>query len=400
MRTWTWIRSGWPRTISSTRSEGRSSRSWVPRRVDVGAAGLASGRTHDFRVGQEAGMLGAAATQIELDIAVEKQYPMNCVGMPVDYERPWDRYRRTWRPVADLVQTRRMIRTLDLFCGGGGSSYGARAAGATIVCGVDANPLATEVFKENFPEAMAVTLRMTDRTDSCDLDGIGKIDLLLASPECTNHTCARGSRPREETSRATARYVINFASSLTPRWIVVENVVSMRSWSGYRPLLDGLSRLGYESRVQVLDASRFGVPQKRKRLFILCDRENVPPPVEGRRGRPPHARNILDPRRTWPSRPLYKPGRAAATIERAERAISALGPGIPFLIVYYGSDGSGGWQPLDRPLRTITTLDRFGLVTWTREYPCSGCFRFPSCDVEWDSETTTKRARTCRAGSR
>jgi DNA (cytosine-5)-methyltransferase 1 len=32
--------------------------------------------------------------------------------------------------------------------------------------------------------------------------------------------------------------------------------------------------------------------------------------------------------------------------------------------VYYGSDGAGGWQPLDRPLRTITTLDRFGLVTW------------------------------------
>jgi DNA (cytosine-5)-methyltransferase 1 len=41
-----------------------------------------------------------------------------------------------------------------------------------------------------------------------------------------------------------------------------------------------------------------------------------------------------------------------------------LGEGKPFLIVYYGSDGSGGWQPLDRPLRTITTLDRFGLVTW------------------------------------
>ena len=270
-----------------------------------------------------------------------------------------------------------MIRTLDLFCGGGGSSYGARAAGATIVCGVDANPLATEVFKENFPEATAVTLRMTDRTDSCDLDGIGKIDLLLASPECTNHTCARGSRPREETSRATARYVINFASSLAPRWIVVENVVSMRSWSGYQPLLDGLSRLGYESRVQVLDASRFGVPQKRKRLFILCDRENVPPPVEGRRGRPPHARSILDPRRTWPSRPLYKPGRAAATIERAERAISELGPGIPFLIVYYGSDGSGGWQPLDRPLRTITTLDRFGLVTWDEGIPMLRMLQVP-----------------------
>jgi DNA (cytosine-5)-methyltransferase 1 len=36
--------------------------------------------------------------------------------------------------------------------------------------------------------------------------------------------------------------------------------------------------------------------------------------------------------------------------------------GTPFLLVYYGSDGSGGWQTLDRPLRTITTVDRFALV--------------------------------------
>ena len=40
---------------------------------------------------------------------------------------------------------------------------------------------------------------------------------------------------------------------------------------------------------------------------------------------------------------------------------------MPFLVVYYGSDGAGGWQSLDRPLRTLTTLDRFGLVTWERD---------------------------------
>ncbi len=53
---------------------------------------------------------------------------------------------------------------------------------------------------------------------------------------------------------------------------------------------------------------------------------------------------------------------AKATLERADRAIAALGSNQPFLIVYYGSDHAGGWQPLDVPLRTITTLDRFALV--------------------------------------
>jgi DNA (cytosine-5)-methyltransferase 1 len=39
-----------------------------------------------------------------------------------------------------------------------------------------------------------------------------------------------------------------------------------------------------------------------------------------------------------------------------------VGRSEPFLIVYYGSDGAGGWQRVDRPLRTITTVDRFAYV--------------------------------------
>ena len=270
-----------------------------------------------------------------------------------------------------------MIRTLDLFCGGGGSSYGARAAGARIVCGVDANPLATAVFKANFRDARAVTLKMTSDTCVQDIGPVGSIDLLLASPECTNHTCARGSRPREEMSQGTGHYVLNFAASLRPRWVVVENVIHMRSWSGYVPMLDKLKRLGYQLRVEILDASRFGVPQSRRRLFIMGDLERMPPPVAGHRGRPPHAKGILDPPGSWKSRPLYEDGRAAATIARAERGIAELGKNKPFLVVYYGSDGGGGWQPLERPLRTITTLDRFGLVTWEAGTPMLRMLQVP-----------------------
>jgi DNA (cytosine-5)-methyltransferase 1 len=54
--------------------------------------------------------------------------------------------------------------------------------------------------------------------------------------------------------------------------------------------------------------------------------------------------------------------RASATLERANRGFEELGKSASFLLVYYGSDGPGGWQPLDRPLRTITTHDRFALI--------------------------------------
>ncbi len=72
---------------------------------------------------------------------------------------------------------------------------------------------------------------------------------------------------------------------------------------------------------------------------------------------------------SYKSSPLYKVGRAKATIERAERAIKKIGNNIPFLIVYYGSDYAGGWQRIDAPLRTVTTIDRFGLVTWKDSIP-------------------------------
>lgn len=258
------------------------------------------------------------------------------------------------------------IRTLDLFCGGGGSSCGASAFGAEITCGVDSWDTASLTFRDNFPDAKAVHARLTATSGRRVLGQIGPIDLILASPECTSHTCARGSRARDEHSRRTAFYVLNYARTFKPQWLIIENVIQMRAWKRYDEFLRELERC-YYVRPQVLDAANFGVPQTRRRLFILCDRDQMPPDLSKRTWQSAGtARGILDPKGTWEARPLFRQGRAKETLARAKRAMKALGEGVPFLIVYYGSDGAGGWQPLSRPLRTLTTLDRFGLVEWTR----------------------------------
>lgn len=269
------------------------------------------------------------------------------------------------------------IRVLDLFCGGGGSSWGARAAGAEVVCGVDASAYAVATFGRNFPTARAVQMTLDEGSGPAELPGLGPIDLLLASPECTNHGGARGSRPRNEASRLTARYVVNFARVLLPRWVVVENVPRMRGWEGYGPLVGELEALGYHVLPQELDASRLGVPQKRHRLFLLCDRLRMPVPVPLRRGRARSAASVIDLSGIWKSRVVGTGTHAEATLARVERGIAALGRGVPFLVVYYGSDGSGGWQSLNRPLRTLTTLDRFGLVTWEGDTPSMRMLQVP-----------------------
>ena len=261
------------------------------------------------------------------------------------------------------------VRTLDLFCGGGGSGWGARAAGAEIVCGVDAWDLAAKTYQANFGADVGVNAALGgDRVPA--LDGLSDIDLILASPECRNHTCAKGNRDRDERSRETARYVLDFARTLEPRWVIIENVIHMRSWDGFDDLIAETKSLGYHVQEQVLDASQFGVPQARRRLFIVCDRDVEPAIVTGTGRRSRSVRkDVVMWDGPWASRPLYRSGRADATIEKAERAIESLGRGEPFLVVYYGSDGSGGWQSVDVPLRTLTTIDRFGLVTWQGSIP-------------------------------
>ena len=259
------------------------------------------------------------------------------------------------------------MRALDLFCGAGLSSAGARSAGAILVGAVDLCTVATKTYKQNFPLAEVVNKRLEDVVPSKLRDKIGDIDLLLASPECTNHTCAKGSAPRSESSRATALQVVRFARAFEPRWIVMENVVNMRPWARYQELIQKLRDLGYRVSEQVLDASKFGVPQKRRRLFVVCDREADPNPVQIPEAKMRSVRDVLDRPAEWKTTQLFRPGRASDTEQRARRAIAELGENKPFLIVYYGTDGCGGWQPLDRPLRTITTIDRFALVRPTRD---------------------------------
>ncbi len=270
------------------------------------------------------------------------------------------------------------IRAIDLFCGGGGSSFGAARAGVEMVGAVDAWDIATQTYEDNFPTAKGnvKTMRLTDETGPEIFKRIGKIDLIIASPECTHHSIARGAKPRDEESRRSGWYVMRFIEKIRPRWVVLENVTPMSGWPGFDDLIARLKR-DYFVKIEKLDASKFGVPQSRKRLFILCDRDRMPDDVVIRKTTIRNASEILDPQGKWTAGDLYRPGRAVGTIERAEAGIAELGEGEDFLVVYYGSDRAGGWQRLDRPLRTLTTLDRFGLVQWRGKTPTLRMLQVP-----------------------
>lgn len=272
------------------------------------------------------------------------------------------------------------LRGIDLFCGAGGGSQGAANAGITMVGAVDRCPIATATYADNFPTARrnVVTTTLTDDTGADIFAAVGKVDLLIASPECTHHSLARGNRPRCSTSRRSSWFVTRFIEDLAPQFLVLENVSMMRHWEGYIGLLEALQkRYGYKLRTQVLNAADFGVPQNRKRLFIYGSRRILPGRIESPNLRPRPARTILDRVGTWSAGPLDNGHRALATLERVRHGICEVGRGVDFLTVYYSSDKAGGFQTLDKPLRTLTTLDRFGLVQWENRKPTLRMLQVP-----------------------
>ena len=265
-----------------------------------------------------------------------------------------------------------MVSFVDLFCGGGFGARGAVRGGGQPLLALDAWSLATETYKSNFPNAEVIT----DFIERVDIKSLGEKytpDVLLTSPECTSHSIARGAKPSNEKSKETALGIVPWIESMAPRWVIVENVNRMKKWDRHNELVSTIEKYGYTVSDLYLNAADFGSAQARKRMFLVCDRKGTTVTKEEliKISHPSMkaARDVIDWSGKYKSSPLYKNGRAAATIERAERAIANLGKNTPFIIVYYGSDYAGGWQSIDAPLRTVTTIDRFGLVTWRDGVP-------------------------------
>jgi DNA (cytosine-5)-methyltransferase 1 len=258
---------------------------------------------------------------------------------------------------------------VDLFCGGGFGARGAVRGGGVPLLGLDAWDLATRTYKANFPKAEVITSRI-ESVNIVEIASRLQPDVLLTSPECTAHSIARGAKPGLEKSRETAIGIVPWIESMAPRWVIVENVNRMRLWDRHAELVKIIERFGYTVSSLFLNSADFGSAQARKRMFLICDnhgtkvtRESL---LRASKTLGLTAYDIIDWRAEFSSGKLHRPGRAKATLQRAARAIKHLGKNVPFIIVYYGSDYAGGWQPLNVPLRTVTTIDRFGLVTWLK----------------------------------
>jgi DNA (cytosine-5)-methyltransferase 1 len=187
------------------------------------------------------------------------------------------------------------VTITDQFCGAGGSSIGATAAGAELRLAMNHWKLAIETHNANFPKADH------DCTDISAVDPrrYPSTDILITSPECTNHSLAKGKArqyyerdlfgkvlidPSEERSRATMWDVPRFAEYHDYNLIVVENVVDAGKWRLFDAWLTAMHALDYEHEV-VYYNSMFAcpTPQSRDRMYtVFWKRGNQKPDLDFR----------------------------------------------------------------------------------------------------------------------
>lgn len=299
------------------------------------------------------------------------------------------------------------ILCADLFCGGGGTSTGMidafRRAGVNDyqLIGVNHWNIAIETNRINHPfeKLYCSTVQNVKPREAVPS---GRLHFLWASPECTNHSRAKGGRPKDEQSRATAWDILKWAQELYIDRIYIENVIELLEWGPidskgrpmvskkgetFRAFVTALESLGYHVDWQTMNAADFGAPTSRVRLIIQAVRGRRkivwPEPTHAKEpgmfGEKPwrSAREIID----WSI-----PGKSIFTRKKplAENTIRRIESGIrkywgdwaePFLAILRGTKDSQCRASVRRlneplptvsaggdPVRTITTRNNMALV--------------------------------------
>lgn len=158
------------------------------------------------------------------------------------------------------------MRAIDLFSGCGGMSLGFEKAGVDVVAAFDNWDPAIRIYGENFNHP--IYKRDLSKDDIVPMVKELRPDLVMGGPPCQDYSIA-GKRQVGERANLTIRFA-ELAAAVHPKWVVFENVYNIERFPTLPKMKKILSDAGYGISTTVLDASRCGVPQKRRRFFLVA----------------------------------------------------------------------------------------------------------------------------------
>jgi len=184
------------------------------------------------------------------------------------------------------VKTKKRPIAVDLFAGAGGMTLGFEQAGFDVLAAVEIDPIHCATHEYNFPfwkvfcQDIATLKGLEIRRDS--EIGDREIDIVFGGPPCQGFSLM-GKRAFDDPRNSLMFHFIRLVDELQPKYFVLENVPGLtvgKHRQFITEIIDKLQSQGYQviESYQVLNASYYGVPQDRSRLFILGSRQDLPLP--------------------------------------------------------------------------------------------------------------------------
>ncbi len=175
---------------------------------------------------------------------------------------------------------------VDLFAGAGGMSLGFEQAGFHVAASVEIDPIHACIHRFNFPNCAVIPQSVRDLTgDAIRRMGeiTGKVDVVFGGAPCQGFSMI-GKRALDDPRNSLVIDFVRLVSELDADYFVFENVKGLTVGEHRRvleELIEAFDKKGYVTRLpwMVLNASSYGVPQDRKRLFLLGSKKHLRPPV-------------------------------------------------------------------------------------------------------------------------
>lgn len=159
------------------------------------------------------------------------------------------------------------LKVVDLFAGCGGLSEGFSQAGYEIVAAFDSWEPAIECYRQNFPDHKAFNMDLSDTNSAIKAIQEFAPDVLIGGPPCQDFSQA-GTRVERDRAVLTTCFA-QIVQGVSPQYFVMENVARARNSQAYAAARRLFKAAGFGLSEVVLDASLYGVPQKRKRFFVV-----------------------------------------------------------------------------------------------------------------------------------
>ena len=180
----------------------------------------------------------------------------------------------------NLIEKTGCRTSVDLFSGAGGMTYGFKRAGINAVIANDFSENACVTLKTNCPEIPVLCGDITEETTKQAIINAGinaNADIICGGPPCQGFSLA-GYRMKDDPRNQLFRHFVDIVSVVKPKVIVFENVEGLLSYQNgetYRNIIELFSELGYNTEGRKLSTNNYGVPQRRKRVIILCTRKDI-----------------------------------------------------------------------------------------------------------------------------